>query len=491
MITPFSVADARRFREFLTEAGFSLEKSRERLLVKALPSLRERNLSRLTEQTSERTLLQTLLRWFMIGIPVDNGTAVELMPAWALELCVSHGLLRPQGDALIPQVMLSIWYEQIVASDPIAKIEGNDASLLVPWPSPSTVHLSRFMMRRPFHEVLDLGAGSGAHAIQAALNSDHVVATDLNPRSTEFVLFNARLNGLENIESLTGETFEPVQDLKFDLIASNPPFFLSPVRNHLFCDNGMQLDQYCRKVVKEAPRHLNEGGFLQLILEWAEVRGQSWKDRLMDWVEGTGCDAWIWREYDMDAGSYAQNRIRETATSSSNDEENYRQWMAYYRENRVEKVYGGILAMRRRSGKNWIQFEEMPVEPAEPFGDAIWQAFAARDFLDSHPGNDEFLAIQPHLSPHAELQQRLRPGEKDWELASLNLSLNKGLPASMALDPMVAAFIGQCNGTRTLRELVQQLAASVDASPGQVRDECVKVVRRMIGRGIMRVPELS
>ena len=35
----------------------------------------------------------------------------------------------------------------------------------------------------------------------------------------------------------------------------------------------MELDQYCRRVAREAPAHLKEGGYLQMVCEWVQIGG--------------------------------------------------------------------------------------------------------------------------------------------------------------------------------------------------------------------------
>ena len=59
--------------------------------------------------------------------------------------------------------------------------------------------------RRRVARALDVGTGSGIHALRAAAHADHVVATDVNPRALEFTRLNAALNGLTNIETRIGK----------------------------------------------------------------------------------------------------------------------------------------------------------------------------------------------------------------------------------------------------------------------------------------------
>src|SRR5262249_6018465 len=157
----------------------------------------------------------------------------------------------------------------------------------------------------------------------------------------------------ENIEFLTGDTFEPVRRRKFDLIVANPPFFITPSKGQMFCDNNMDLDQFCRRLAREAPLHLNEGGYFQLLCEWAQIEGQSWQERVTEWLQGQGCDAWVIKQTTTEVSAYAQDRFREsTHYSPDKDAAIFAEWMEYYRLRKVEAVNGGLIAMRRRSGRN-------------------------------------------------------------------------------------------------------------------------------------------
>jgi methylase of polypeptide subunit release factors len=326
-----------------------------------------------------------------------------------------------------------------------------------------------------------LGAGCGIQAVLAAPHSRRVTATDLNPRAPEFIRFNAQLNGVPGIECLTGDTFAPVAGRQFDLIVANPPFFVTPTHGQLYCENSMELDLYCRGVVREAPGYLTEGGFLQMVFEWVSVRGQPWQDRIREWLEGAGCDAWVLHTYARDAAAYARERIRQTIPAEA-ELETLTRWMEYYSSHGVEEIHGGILALRRRSGRNWIRVEEMPLAPAEPFGEAIREAFAGFDFLAAHPSEDEMLAARPRLSPDAQLEQQFRQADGKWQPAGMKLALARGIPASMRVEPPVADFLARLDGRHTLGVLVDDLASAAKADPVQVRRECAAIVHKLVER---------
>ncbi len=159
----------------------------------------------------------------------------------------------------------------------------------------STAALMCCTIRRPSRATLDLGTGCGVLAFLAARHSERVWATDVNPRALCMARLNARLNGLAGVEFVLGSGFEPVRQQKFDLIVTNPPFILGPLKRYTFRDSGMELDGLCRQLIADAPQHLEEGGFFQCQLEWPVLRGEDWKERLSGWLRDSGCDALVIR----------------------------------------------------------------------------------------------------------------------------------------------------------------------------------------------------
>ena len=314
-----------------------------------------------------------------------------------------------------------------------------------------------------------------------------MIATDLNPRVPSFVTFNARLNGIENIELRMGDGFAPVAGRTFDLILSNPPFFITPISHYLFCDNPMELDQLCRHLVREAPAHLNEGGYLQMLCEWAQVGEQPWEDRIAEWLDGTGCDAWVMKGLTQQPEEYAQHRIRETTPDSGRDQELYEGYMDYYRSRGVLAIHDGLIVMRRRSGKNWVRIEEVPKTPSGDLGELIFSTFAAHDLLLEMVSDEKLLAIKPTLSPHVRLEQVCKQGGNAWHAESLTLRLTRGFPFHWKVQPLVAEFLATCDGTRSAEQAVEALAASANAPVDTVRHECLTMMRKLIERGFVVV----
>ncbi|HEY6465508.1 MAG TPA: methyltransferase [Candidatus Acidoferrales bacterium] len=483
-VVPPSAADAARIRAFFTEAQYSRDYMLQYLGMEKLPNPRGHDKVVLMDLTSERVPSNVLFRLFYMGVTLDRAELSGIIPDWFIEAACDCKLLRVEGKQLAPEAMIVPLAGQWIASDLGERFDASVPDFVL-WPNPTSQLLMRLSVRRPSRATLDLGTGTGVIAISAAAYSERVIATDLNLRALEFARFNAQLNGTKNIELRLGDGFAPVKGEKFDLILSNPPFFVTPSNHFLFCDNPMELDQLCRNIAREAAEHLNEGGYFEMLCEWAEVEGQPWRARVAEWFEGTGCDAWIVNCQSRNARQYASDRISEAHDSCDAAPDTFREYMDYYRARNVASIHDGIVVMRRRSGKNWVAIEESERTPDTPFGDLIVSRFAARDFLEARASIEQMLMTKPLVSPHARLEQVAQPGEHGWEPAGLTLRMAKGFPTKIAVQPLVAEFLSSCNGKRTLKEIAGDMVERLGGPEDQVQIECVEIIRKMVAQGFV------
>lgn len=123
--------------------------------------------------------------------------------------------------------------------------------------------------------VLDLCTGSGCLGILAAhvFPFAEVSAVDLSKDALEVAKINVKKYGLEERVTLyRGDLFAPLRGKKFDLIITNPPYVHSELMADLPAEHlhepkmalaaGKDGLDLVRKILKEAPKHLNDGGVL-------------------------------------------------------------------------------------------------------------------------------------------------------------------------------------------------------------------------------------
>ena len=102
---------------------------------------------------------------------------------------------------------------------------------LIPRPDTETL-VEQALLRLPRDgacDVLDLGTGSGAVALAIARERPDakVIATDVSAAALTVATENARRLLLPNVEFRHGDWLEPVNEERFDMIVSNPPYVAS------------------------------------------------------------------------------------------------------------------------------------------------------------------------------------------------------------------------------------------------------------------------
>src|SRR5664279_2635083 len=110
----------------MLEAGYEEESLRVKLGLKDLPSTRLRNFARLLDATREPSRINTLLRWFWMGIPQAVSTSAEHLPPWFIPLGLECGLLQQRDSSLVPEVMFLPFGGFLFAADHTSKIDSAD-----------------------------------------------------------------------------------------------------------------------------------------------------------------------------------------------------------------------------------------------------------------------------------------------------------------------------------------------------------------------------
>ncbi|MEV5957889.1 HemK2/MTQ2 family protein methyltransferase [Streptomyces sp. NPDC051987] len=97
-------------------------------------------------------------------------------------------------------------------------------------PQTDTALLGRALRRERITsrtEVLDLGTGSGALAVEAARHGARVTAVDISWRALATAWCNALLNG-HTVRVRHGDLAAAVPGRRFDLVITNPPYVPAP-----------------------------------------------------------------------------------------------------------------------------------------------------------------------------------------------------------------------------------------------------------------------
>ena len=487
--------DARRARQCLDEAGFSLDSLTERLGVHAFAHLGQGELAPLLRSTRGGDGLDTLLQLFVFGMPVPVAAARAALQALPLVEWVAGGVLTDDDEHVSSRIAIrpvggpSDW---LIAHDFTRRHGSALPDDHVLGMSASTQALAGATIRREITSAFDLGTGCGVQALYASDHAARVVASDLNPRASACATLTMELNDVTNVAVREGSLFDPVEGERFDLIVANPPFVISPSRRYLFRDNELIVDELCRQLVRSAPSHLTDGGHCQVLASWAHVRGQDWRDRLHGWFEGTGCDALVIEREMLEPGAHAASWLRQTESPERWTPE-YDSWMDYYEQHDVEAVGFGLITMRKRAaGTPWFRAEEAPQDWAMPCGDHLGAIFELADFLGLVTDR-QLLDVALQVAPDVVLDERARPatdggegGASDgWTVTDRVLRQTAGLCWEGQIDANVAAIAAACDGTRPLGAVLADAAGIADVDPPDLARAALPLLRRLVERGFL------
>ena len=132
-------------------------------------------------------------------------------------------------------------------------------------------------------EALDLCGGAGAGAFRLSRTARSTVIADLAPRAARFAEFNARLNGLD-VESLTGDLYEPVAGRKFDVIVAHPPYVPAAGPTLTYRDGGGTGEEVTRGIVLGLPAHLKPGGRCAILCMGCDSAEGPFEQRVRGWL---------------------------------------------------------------------------------------------------------------------------------------------------------------------------------------------------------------
>jgi SAM-dependent methyltransferase len=483
---PLAVTDPdrlRRAREVLHQVGYTDDGVADALGTTAYLAIRTGDVPLLRRRLHHHSPIETLIRLFMLGLPMHGEAVARALQPMRVEDWLAMGLLQRVDAASVGAPVALFPFQGCVVAFDWARLRPDYVMGI----AQSSITLATLTLRTHSALTLDLGTGCGLHAILAARHSDRVLAVDRNPRAINMARFNAELNGLSHIDCRTGDLFVPVETETFDLIVSNPPFVLSPESLYLFRDSGLPSDELCQRIVRQIPARLREGGYGQLLCNWAHIAGQDWRQRLAAWFEGAGCDVWIMRSQTWDPAAYAAYWIRDSGEETpAQFAEHFDAWMAYYEQERIEAISLGLITMRRASGHaNWLRMDDAPDRMLGPCGNAILQGFALCDFLQAVATDEALLDTRLRLTPHVRWEQSYEPAAQGWQMLAGHLALTQGLAYTGAIDPVGVRLAILCDGRRPLRDVLVDVAASLGIDVAPITPACLGVVRKLIEQGFL------
>jgi methylase of polypeptide subunit release factors len=436
-----------------------------------------------------------LVRLFALGRSVTSGRLGAAMPTVGVDGLERLGLVAVEGGRARATCDLRPYADEEngwwLASDlseaatnaPLARDHvlgiGGASTTLASW-TPRPVVAT----------ALDLGTGCGVQSVHLAAHAGSVTATDLSSRALGFAQFNAALNG-STWELLRGSLLEPVAGRRFDLVVSNPPFVITPrvaeVPLYEYRDGGAAGDAFVQGLVLSLADHLEPGGIAQLLGNWEiGAAAPSWRDRVDQWLDGTGLDAWVVQRDQQDPAQYAETWARDGGHQPGTDafDTMYTAWLADFAARGVVAIGFGVVTLQRPETPRepWRDLMEVTGPVASPMGPAVLAGVRARTWLAEHD-DEAVLSTAWRCAEDVTEERHGRPGDADPSV--ILLRQGGGLRRAIRLDTVMAALVSVCDGELTAGQALAAIASLMGADTEQVRGQALPVIRELVADGLL------
>ncbi|GAA3536926.1 transferase [Aeromicrobium flavum] len=440
--------------------------------------------------TADGSPLSTLIRLFQLQSAVPRSAAqAALGDAW--EAAQSLGLVGVDGDDVRALLDLRPYgdeeHDWWVVCDLTPGLDGRENPrdpLYVLGISEASSSLAQLTVRPPVGRALDLGTGCGVQALHLTSHAREVVATDVNPRAVALTRLTAALNGVD-VDVREGSLFEPVEGERFDLICTNPPFVVSPPEGDrlVYRETGLPGDDVVRRIVSGADRHLNDGGWCQLLAAWIHEDGVPWQERLAGWIEPTGLDAWVVQRERVDLPEYAEMWLADAGLRHRDGHvERYDRWLSWFEQQRIEAMgFGWITLRKAERDVPQVRLQEWTGPVAQPVGPEFlaWRdradAAAAGGLLDRRwqVGGD---VVQETVGPVGATDPAV--------IRAVRMS---GLRPTRQLDTIEAGLLSASDGDLTAGQLLDALAQLLEQDAAELRRTYEPAIAELVADGFLEL----
>ncbi|PKY74849.1 transferase [Actinomyces oris] len=368
--------------------------------------------------------------------------------------------------------------------------------------------------------ALDLGCGCGIQTLYLLRHAEHVVATDISARALAFTAFNAALAGVSvtgsdsapgaaseadvkpgpasgsgSLELLRGSLLEPVAGRRFDLIASNPPFVLTPPAVR---EAGLPLMEYrdaggpiLPGLVAGLGEHLEPGATAVMLGNWEHRGAGSWREAVAAWLPEE-LDAWILERELQDPVEYATMWLRDGGLTPERDLQAFdsalEAWIDDFEARDVRGVGFGYLIVHRprRPREPWRLLEEVTTSGQGVLGPHVAEVLEVRERL-AGLDDDAVADLCPLLAPDVTEERHLIPGAA--EPTVILLRQGGGLGRTLQASTAVAALAGVADGELSVGQVASAVAALSELNAADalaLRAEMVEATRHLLTTGFLR-----
>jgi len=336
--------------------------------------------------------------------------------------------------------------------------------------------------------LLDLGTGSGIHALLAARGGGSAVGADINARALRLASIGQQLSDVDAVQWREGSWYEPVAGERFERIICVAPYVVSPDNEFTFRDGDRSGADPLRAVAAGATAHLAAGGCAQLMCCWGHGAEEDWRRAPMSWLAPRGADVLLVRIEEADPVRYALawNRPPMRTLAPAAHDRVMARWLSYYAREGYDRISFGALYVRRRTrgGRAGISRTALDAREGvggERGGEQAGRALANLELLARARDDEALLALTPAIPEGQRVEQRLQRDGQRYRLRWARIAQADGLQVGVDVSARVLEVVYRLDGRRTLAQALLDAGVS-----GRERtEETLHAVRELLRAGLL------
>jgi SAM-dependent methyltransferase len=492
---PITIGNAEQFaraRAALAAAGYTAEAVAARAGANTIYEFRAIYEGR-TKAVEITDPLDVLIRLFMDSLPLEDAVVRRWLSAETIEALCALDLLSRAADstgqwsasvALYPAE--GLWIISDADANPSrGGAEQTPEDVVYPAIARNTGRFLSYLPQRPCDHFLELCGGTGIAALRAARLSRRAWTADITERATAFADFNVRLNGLDNVQAVCGDLYQPLAGQTFDMIVAHPPYVPATEQRFIFRDGGEDGEQITRRIITGLPEFLRPGGRMYCTCLATDRKDMLLEMRIRGMLGAAEAEFDVvvvtMQEYDP-LEYYARAAVSGRETFARVGE-----WHALFERLGIRRlVYSTIVVQRHRSMVPPITARRQAapaISPREVDWLLEWEA-TVRD--PAMPG--ALLDARPRVPATVDLMMNLRQQGEEW--MPTEVAMGTPWPFMLKVDAPVwaATLLSRCDGKATVREHLEFFKGNGVITADEGEASFLRLIQILISAGILEIP---
>lgn len=430
-----------------------------------------------------------LARTFIAGYPAIPAHVDRFLPPSVTAALRALGILEPvpaEPANLRATVLLIPSQGFFIAADRGFWVDGiahDDSDFVMCGLENLSRRFVDHFAKSPCGRFLEIGCGSGYAALVASTFAGEVTAIDITDRAVRYAEFNCLLNGAHNVRILQGDLFTPVAGMKFDRIASHPPFEPSLKGDYVFSAGGEDGEALIARIVSEVPAYLEPGGRVYIQVTGTDREGEPFEDRIRKWLGPAAeeCDVALFVRIATKPMDYATEQI----LSQNADAWKLQEWSELYHKLKAELVVLGHLVIQKRLTPRPVFFTRRSFGPKTTIAEMEW--LADWETRAAEPGfQASLLSCRPAHGTGWELYTRHHMKEGKLEQFSSTFFTTYPFETSLHCAAWMPLFVSRCDGAATAADHLEWLRARFPIT----REDFLRALSALISTGVLLGPGL-